>query len=243
MLVVLSSSQMKIYVTPETVKFVADPNTANHSTPTHTYACSMKIFNNFWFISLWGQTKDIHTHTHARIFVLNENDKFQQFSDSFNLAKEWKILIVKISKCIKIHIRKRELKRTLCSTSPGARIQWCVSPSPPQWITLTIGNFEALMMAKHICFRNSCTWWWWLKVGRWSLVMTNGRRRKRLMVPRWNGPVRCDTRHIRWEETLAARMLKSRGFFSGPFLKPRGRFKCSENRRLDNGSVFPHNSR
>ena len=90
-------------------------------------------------------------------------------------------------------IKKRERKRTLSSTSLGARIQWRVSP--PSMNHFDNWKFWSSNDGKTYCvqvrFRNSCSWWW-LKVRGWSLVMTNGRRRKRLMIRRWNGPVRCD---------------------------------------------------
>ena len=90
-------------------------------------------------------------------------------------------------------IKKRERKRTLSSTSLGARIQWRVSP--PSMNHFDNWKFwssnDGKTYCSQVCFRSSCTWWW-LKVRGWSLVMTNGRRRKRLMIRRWNGPVRCD---------------------------------------------------
>ena len=125
---------------------------------------------------------------HPRRLVLNEK--------GFSAAALWQCLRGQAkeidSKDCEM-IKKRERKRTLSSTSLGARIQWRVSP--PSMNHFDNWKFwssnDGKTYCSQVCFRVSCTWWW-LKVRGWSLVMTNGRRRKQLMIRRWNGPVRCD---------------------------------------------------
>ena len=110
------SPQLRIYVTPGTVKFVVDPNTATHSTPTYARA-EWK----YW----WGNISNLLV---------------QCSSTSRGQAKE--IDSQKIEKWSRENGKGHSVPLPQVWEFNG--VCHCL-----QWITLIIGNSEALTMAKH----------------------------------------------------------------------------------------------
>ena len=88
--------------------------------------------------------------------------------------------------------RARKWKRTLSSAvhvpkSDGPLIRRITL------INCKLGDYNDLKIhCRPAGFSNTCGWWS-LKVRGWSPVMTNGDKRKQLMIWRWNGVVMCDT--------------------------------------------------